>query len=66
MMPAPTEYSDARLISPSSTMAALAVVPPMSKVMIFARSLARATAWAPTTPPAGPDSMMFIGLAMAA
>ncbi len=26
----------------------------MSKVMIFGRSLARASAWAPTTPPAGP------------
>ena len=55
MIPAPTAYSCARAISPSSTIEALAVVPPMSKVMIFARSFARASACAPTTPPAGPD-----------
>ena len=66
MMPAPTAYSCARAISPSSTIDALAVVPPMSKVMIFSRFLARARAWAPTTPPAGPDSMMFIGRSAAA
>ncbi len=66
MMPAPTEYSEARVTSPSSTIEALAVVPPMSKVMILGRSLARASAWAPTTPPAGPDSMMFIGRSAAA
>ena len=61
MMPAPTEYSWARVTSPSSTIAAFAVVPPMSKVMIFGRRFARASACAPTTPPAGPDSMMWIG-----
>ena len=37
MMPAPTEYSAARVTSPSSTIEALAVVPPMSKVMIFGK-----------------------------
>ena len=39
MMPAPTEYSCARVTSPSSTIDALAVVPPMSKVMIFGSAL---------------------------
>ena len=66
MMPAPTEYSCARATSPSSTIAAFAVVPPMSNVMIFGSRLARASACAPTTPPAGPDSMMCIGSAAAA
>src|SRR5881397_1285206 len=66
MMPAPTAYSWARAISPCSTIEALAVVPPMSKVMILSRSLVRASACAPTTPPAGPDSMMFIGRSAAA
>ena len=66
MMPAPTEYSAARVTAPSSTIAAFAVVPPMSKVMIFGSAFARASACAPTTPPAGPDSMMFIGRSIAA
>ena len=66
MMPAPTAYSCARVTSPFSTIEAFAVVPPMSKVMIFCSFLARATACAPTTPPAGPDSTMFIGFAAAA
>ena len=66
MMPAPTAYSCARVTSPFSTIEALAVVPPMSKVMIFASFFERATACAPTTPPAGPDSTMFIGRAAAA
>ena len=39
MMPAPTAYSCARVTSPSSTIEALAVVPPMSKVMIFVELL---------------------------
>ena len=66
MMPAPTEYSCARVTSPSSTIAAFAVVPPMSKLMIFGRLLARASACAPTTPPAGPDSMIWTGRSTAA
>ena len=44
MMPAPTEYSWARVTSPSSTIAAFAVVPPMSKLMILGMRLARARA----------------------
>ena len=66
MIPPPTEYSVARLTSPSSTIDALAVVPPMSKVMIFAIPVRRASAWAPITPAAGPDSMMCIGMREAA
>src|SRR5215831_9355705 len=65
-MPAATAYSCARVSSPCSTIAALAVVPPMSKVMTFLSCFARASACAPTTPPAGPDSMMWIGRAIAA
>jgi hypothetical protein len=66
MMPAPTEYSAARVTSPSSTIDAFAVVPPMSKVTVFGSCFARARTCAPTTPPAGPDSMMFIGRSAAA
>ena len=66
MMPPPTWYSPARWTTPSSTIDALAVVPPMSKVMSFGRPMRRASACAPTTPAAGPDSMMCIGLAAAA
>jgi hypothetical protein len=66
MMPAPTAYSWARITWPSSTIDALAVVPPMSKVMILPSPAASARACAPMTPPAGPDSMMFIGRSAAA
>ena len=66
MMPAPTAYSWARITWPSSTIEALAVVPPMSKVMILPRPAASANACAPMTPPAGPDSMMFMGRSAAA
>ena len=66
MMPPPTWYSVARLIAPSSTSEALAVVPPMSKVISLSKPMRRASAWAPTTPAAGPDSMMCIGRAAAA
>ena len=41
MMPPPTWYSAARVTSPSSTRAALAVVPPMSRVMIRGSPLRR-------------------------
>ncbi len=44
MMPAPTEYSEARVTWPFSTIEALAVVPPMSNVMIFGKPFARASA----------------------
>jgi hypothetical protein len=42
-------------------MEALAVVPPMSNVMMSGSLRALASAWLPMTPPAGPDSMMCIG-----
>ena len=66
MMPPPTWYSAARLTSPSSTIDAFAVVPPMSNVMSLPSPMRRASACAPTTPAAGPDSMMCIGCAAAA
>src|SRR4029450_7236743 len=66
MIPPPTWYSAARLTSPSSTIDAFAVVPPMSKVMSLPSPRRRARACAPTTPAAGPDSMMWIGGAAAA
>ena len=66
MMPAPTEYSGERVTSPFSMIEALAVVPPMSKEMIFDRPIFRASAWAPTTPAAGPDSMILQGRSAAA
>jgi len=66
MIPPPTWYSVARLTAPSSTIEAFAVVPPMSKVISLSNPIRRASAWAPTTPAAGPDSMMCIGIAAAA
>ena len=66
MIPAPTEYSVARVTSPFSMIEALAVVPPMSKVMIFDRPIFRANAWEPTTPAAGPDSTICTGISHAA
>ena len=45
---------------------ALAVVPPMSKVRTFESPMRRARAREPTTPAAGPDSMMCIGIRAAA
>jgi hypothetical protein len=65
-MPPPTWYSAARFTSPSSMMEAFAVVPPMSNVMARARPIRRARAWDPTTPAAGPDSMMCMGIRAAA
>src|SRR6516164_3879494 len=66
MTPPPTEYSSARLSSPSSISEALAVVPPMSNEIAFAMPICRMSAWTPTTPAAGPLSMMFIGVTAAA
>ena len=65
MIPPPTLYSRDRVNSPPSTSDALAVVPPMSRVMTSGNPTLRARAWAPTTPPAGPDSMMLHGSRMA-
>jgi len=47
-------------------MAALAVVPPMSNEIAFATPIRLVNACTPTTPAAGPDSMMCIGVAAAA
>ena len=65
MMPPPTEYSRVRVYSPRSMREALAVVPPMSKLIRSARPDCRAIARAPTTPAAGPDSTMLTGFAAA-
>ena len=45
---------------------AFAVVPPMSNVITLPSPICRASAWEPTTPAAGPDSMMCIGMLAAA
>ena len=65
-MPAPTWYSVARVNSPFSISDAFAVVPPMSNEIAFSIPMRRASARTPTTPAAGPDSMMCIGVAAAA
>ena len=54
----PTSYSAAIWRAPSSMMEALAVVPPMSKVMTLSRFMRLASSWEAITPAAGPDSMM--------
>ncbi len=65
-MPAPTWYSVARVNSPFSISEALAVVPPMSNEIALPMPIRRVSAWTPTTPAAGPDSMMCIGVSAAA
>ena len=65
-MPAPTWYSVARVTAPSSIRDAFAVVPPMSNEIAFMMPMRRVKAWTPTTPAAGPDSMMCIGVSAAA
>jgi hypothetical protein len=62
----PTEYSSARLSTPFSMIEALAVVPPMSNEIALSMPIWHANAWTPTTPAAGPDSIMFIGVTVAA
>ncbi len=65
-MPPPISYSVVRTGSPSSSMAALAVVPPMSKEMTLVRPVTRAR-WAQAiTPAAGPDSTRYAGRRCAA
>ena len=54
-MPPPTEYSSARLTSPSSMIDAFAVVPPMSKEIAFEMPIWRVKACTPITPAAGPE-----------
>ena len=65
-MPAPTWYSAARVNSPFSISEAFAVVPPMSNEIALSMPMRRASSRTPTTPAAGPDSMMCIGVAAAA
>src|SRR5437660_1181671 len=65
-MPAPTWYSVARVTSPFSISEALAVVPPMSKEIALSMPMRCVRACTPTTPAAGPDSMMCIGVTAAA
>ena len=50
MMSPPTEYSRVRMYSPPSMRDALAVVPPMSKLMTFSKPDCRAMARAPHDP----------------
>ena len=61
-MPPPTSYSGASSTWPPSTIDALAVVPPMSKVIRSAWPRREPISAAPITPAAGPDSMQNIGL----
>ena len=61
MIPPPTEYSWERVYTPFSMSEALAVVPPMSKLTTSLCPVSLATEYAPTTPPAGPDSTMLTG-----
>ena len=65
-MPAPTWYSVARVSSPFSISEAFAVVPPMSNEIALSMPIRRVNACTPTTPAAGPDSMMCIGVTAAA
>ena len=57
----PTSYSRPRETAPFSISDALAVVPPMSKVITFANPRRRAIPSAATTPAAGPDSSASTG-----
>ena len=61
----PTSNSLDRRISYSSTTEALVVVPPISRLMTLARPSRRASAAAPITPAAGPDSISWTGRARA-
>ena len=61
-MPPPTSHSGASSTWPPSTIDALAVVPPMSKLIRSASQRRAPISAAPITPAAGPDSMQYIGL----
>ena len=61
LMPDPTSYSEVLATAPFSTIDALAVVPPISRVMIFGYPPSAADVAAPMTPAAGPDSTMLAG-----
>ena len=64
-MPAPISCSVVQLRWPSSISEALAVVPPMSKVIRFGRPTLLPISSPPTTPAAGPDSTIFTGVSAA-
>ncbi len=66
LMPPPTSSEFTRRKRPWSISAAFAVVPPMSKLSRLRSPRRRASSAAPTTPAAGPDSMMWIGRSAAA
>src|SRR5690606_36002416 len=56
LIPAPTSYSVVRAGSPSSIRAALAVVPPISKLIMLGSLLPETRRAQAITPAAGPDS----------
>src|SRR5438128_2385246 len=58
-------YSVVTLISAPSMRDVLAVVPPMSRVIKLRSPISRPIAKEPTTPPTGPDSIMWIGCSLA-
>ena len=60
-MPAPISCSVVQLRLPPSMSDALAVVPPMSKLITLAKPTRSPTRCAATTPAAGPDSTMRTG-----
>ena len=64
-MPPPTSYSSVRDNRPPSMSEALAVVPPMSRVMMFSQPIRLPTWAAPMTPAAGPHSTISAGLDIA-
>ena len=64
-MPSRNSYSEVMLGRPSSTMTALAVVPPMSKTMRSLSLRAAPRRVAPITPPAGPDATTNTGFSPA-
>ena len=65
LMPSRNSYSDVMLGRPSSMMVALAVVPPMSKMIVSFSVRAAARRAPPITPPAGPDATTSTGFSHA-
>ncbi len=66
LMPSRNSYSDVMLGCPSSTITALAVVPPMSNTIASLSPPACARRIPPITPPAGPDATTRTGRSPAA
>ena len=65
-IPPPTSYSSAKRTRPASMSDALAVVPPMSRVMRLSNPARAAKCCAPITPAAGPHSTMRAGFSTTA